>query len=75
MFNPKDAEVAAAVKETFHIGHVWAKPPPPQNFQAFVRRLPEMIDKTREIRRRMEEAEDERESSELDPDDYWPDEE
>jgi hypothetical protein len=75
VFDPRNAEVAAAVKETFHIGHVWAEPSPPQNFQAFVRRLPEMIDRTREIRIRMEEAEDERESSESDPDDYWPDEE
>jgi len=48
---------------------------PTPELPGVVRRLPEMIDKTREIRRRMEEAEDERESSELDPDDYWPDEE
>jgi hypothetical protein len=69
VFDPRDAKVAAAVKETFRIGHVWAKPSPPQNFRLFVRRLPQMIEKTREIGRRMEEAEDEGESSESDPKD------
>jgi hypothetical protein len=74
VFDPRDAGVAAAVKKTFHIGHVWAEPSPPQNFQAFVRRLPKMIESTRDVRRRLEEAEDERESSESDPDDYGLDE-
>ncbi len=69
VFDPRDAEVAAAVKETFRIGHVWAEPSPPQNFRLFVRRLPEMIETTREVGRRMEEAGDELDSSESDPDD------
>jgi len=78
VFDPRDAEVAAAVKDTFRIGHVWAESSPPQNFRLFVRRLPEMIETTREIARRMEEAEEadhEHESSEYDPDDYRLDEE
>jgi hypothetical protein len=75
VFDPWDAKVAAAVKETFGIGHVWAEPSPPQNFRLFVRRLPRMIEMTREVRSRMEEADDERQSPESDPDDYWPREE
>ena len=74
VFDPRDAKVAAAVKETFRIGHVWAEPSPPQNFRLFVRRLPQMIEKTREVGRRMEEAmkeaDEERESFEPDLDDH-----
>lgn len=47
VFNPADAGVAQSVKETFKIGHVWAQDEPPGNFERFVVRLPDLIDKIR----------------------------
>jgi hypothetical protein len=44
VFDPKDAEVAQSIRETFRIGHVWAESDPPNAFRAFVRRLPSIIE-------------------------------
>lgn len=45
VFDPSDADLAAAVKEHFRLGHVWAEPDPPDNLRKFVRRLPALLDR------------------------------
>src|SRR5437588_11118063 len=43
VFDPRDAAIAAQVKEVFRLGHVWAGADPPRNFELFVRRVPELV--------------------------------
>lgn len=70
VFHPSDAAVAQTVKEVFRIGHVWAKEEAPDNFERFVARLPDMIDKIRAAGHPWEVPPDEEVSQDREPEEY-----